>query len=523
MKKRRFLGRIRVPTLLARAAAFSFKSQLLTVWLGLCALGFVVGLGARPDPHAVPYEELFENMRVASFRDSPSDTVARFVVVLASRGRVFRQYDVDSRRFLAPVQGRDYQRMISGTRYPPLRVRGHVDRGMWLEVPDSTRPSLLPDEFEELYRTTLDYVRPVSIVTNVLSTLSGYSIGYRLATWNSSLSNPGVQERVLATPGIGRAIAREAWKRVLLEPVVAVQDRDAARFAAASATERIYTNFFRLAVNDSDGFIPAEAARLDSAGCAPEARAMLAFARAARCAASDTCDLTSADFAAVESWALLLDRHGHWSYRSTPASAAERLRYVGTLAWYGIAPEAGGGHRLWVGPRLLVQAGDTQGYVSDEIPYLPAGCPVAWKPWLRGDASHPSGNAWTAQWLAESRQIAPLVNFAMGVARSVRGEGRREAVAAGEDGDEPPSDASTQAPTPSPAAATPAPSRPPAAAARLAADTSWIDSTWVLGSVGARGDSSAQAPPRADSASVTPGSPPRPARVLRANMTGPNP
>ncbi len=512
-----------MPALLVRAAAFSFKSHLLTVWLGLCALGFVVGLEARPDARALPYEELFENMSVASFRDAPSDTAARFVVELASRGRVFRRYDVDARRFLAPVQGRDYQRMIGGTRYPALRVRGHVDRGMWLEVPDSTRAALLPDEFEELYRTTLDYVRPVSIVTNVLSTLTGYSIGYRLATWNASLSNPGVQERVLATPGIGRAIAREAWKRVLLEPVIAVQDRDAARFATASTTERIYTNFFRLAVNDSNGFIPAEAARLDSSGCAPEARAMLAFARAARCAAADTCDLTSADFAAVESWALLLDRHGHWAYRSIPASAGERLRYIGTLAWYGIAPEAGGGRRLWVGPRLLVQAGDTQGYVSDEIPCLPAGCPVAWKAWLRGDASHPSGNAWTAQWLAESRQIAPLVNIAMGIARAARGGERPEAVASGGDADEPAPAASTQAPAGSPAPPKPAPARAPTAPARLAADTSWIDSTWGLGPLGARVDSSALAPPRSASDSAAPVSPPPPARVLRANMTGPNP
>jgi len=72
---------------------------------------------------------MFENMSVLSYREAPTDSIARFVVELAARGRVFRQYDIDERRFAAPILGHDYRRSISGTRYPPLKVRGHVDRG----------------------------------------------------------------------------------------------------------------------------------------------------------------------------------------------------------------------------------------------------------------------------------------------------------------------------------------------------------------------------------------------------------
>jgi len=445
--KKRKLSWTRLVPGLTGVAKFLLKSQLLTVWLALCGLGVFVGIQARPERGAIPYEEMFENMGVLSYRETPSDSTARFVVELSARGRPFRQYDIDARQFLPPVRGHDYRRSISGTRYPALQVRGHVDRGVWLELSDRTGPALLPDQFEELYRTTLDYVKPVSIVTNALAMLSGYSIGYRLATWSSSLSNPAVQERLVATPGIGRAIAREAWRRVLLEPVVMAQESDAGRFASVRGTQRIYTNFFKLAVNDSNGFIPHEAARLDSAGGVPESRAMLAFARAVQCAVQDTCDLTSADFSAVEDWASLLDRHGHWAYRTAPPLAGGRLQYFGTLAWYGLAPDAADERRIWIGPRLLVRNGDLEGFVADEIPSIDAGCPVAWRDWLRGDAAHPSGNAWTAQWMAESRQLAPLVSFCLGVARAARGGGDASRLAA-----------------PSPQSTPPAAARPPIAA-----------------------------------------------------------
>jgi hypothetical protein len=420
VKKRR-LRTTRLAAPLAGLGKFLLKSQLLTVWLGLCALGFIVGLQARPDGGGVPLDELFENLNVLSYREAPSDSVARFVVELSARGRVFRQYDVDARRFTAAERGRDYQRAISGTRYPALRVRGHVDRGFWLELPDSTARALLPDQFDELYRTTLDFVKPVSIATSVLGILSGYSIGYRAATWGSSLSNPAVQARVLATPGVGRVIAREAWRRVLIEPVVMGQESDAARFASVRGTQRIYTNFFKLAVNDSNGFIPQEAARLDSAGCYSESRAMLAFAQAVRRAATDTSDLTSADFRAIEDWASLLDRHGHWAYRATPPLAGGRLQYFGMLAWYGLAPAAPDERRIWVGPRLLVRSGDMEGFVADEIPSVGAGCPIAWRDWLHGDDSGLSSNAWTAQWMAESRQFEPVVKFGRAIAGKLRG------------------------------------------------------------------------------------------------------
>jgi hypothetical protein len=420
VKKRR-LSKTQLVSFAARVAKFLLKSQLLTLLLALCALGFLVGMNTRPEPGTVPFEELFENLSVLSYREAPSDSTARFVVELSVRGRVFRQYDIDARRFVAPVRGHDYRRSISGTRYRPLKVRGYVDRGFWLELPDSSARALLPDQFDELYRTTLDFVKPVSAVTVVLGTLSGYSVGYRLATWGTSLSNPAVQECVLATPGIGRMIAREAWRRVLLEPVVMGHESDAGRFASVRGTQRIYTNFFKLAVADSNGFIPREAARLDSAGRFRESRAMLAFAQAVQRAAQDTCDLSSADFDAIEAWASLLDRRGHWAHGTTPPFGQDRMQYFGTLAWYGLAPPAADERRIWVGPRLLVRTDDTEGFVADDIPMIRAGCPVAWREWMRDDSMHLSANAWTAQWMGEWRQFAPIVKFGRGVARMIRG------------------------------------------------------------------------------------------------------
>jgi len=251
--------------------------------------------------------------------------------------------------------------------------------------------------------------------------LSGYSIGYRFATWGSSLSNPRVQDRVLAVPGIGRLIAREAWRRVALEPAVVFADNDAGRFASVSGRQRLYTNFFKLAVNDSNQFIPLEVARLESSGATRESRAMSEFVHAVRCAAQESCDLSSEDFGAVEEWASLLDRRGHWASGAFPPLGEERLRYVGTLAWYGLAPEAFDPRRIWVGPRLLVRNGDAEGFVADEIPLVQVACPIAWHGWLGGDDTSLSANAWTAQWMGDARQFAPVVKFCMGVARAAQG------------------------------------------------------------------------------------------------------
>ncbi len=421
MKKRR-LRKTQLVSLALGVAKFLLKSQLLTLLLVLCALGFLAGTHARPDPGAVPFEELFENLSVVSYREAPSDSSARFVVELSARGRVFRQYDVDEQRFMVPVRGHDYRRSISGTRYRPLKVRGYVNRGFWLELPDSSTQELRPDQFDELYSSTLEYVKPVSTVTVVLGMLSGYSIGYRLATWSSSLSNPKVQERVLATPGIRRVIAREAWRRVLLEPVLMSDESDAGRFASVRGTQRIFANFFKLALSDSNGFIPHEAARLDSAGRFRESRVMLAFAQAVRRAAQDTCDLTSSDFGAIEDWASLLDRRGHWAYAAIPPLGENRMRYYGTLSWYGLAPAGPDERRIWVGPRLLVRTGDVEGFVADEIPMTPVGCPVAWREWRLRDTMNMSANAWTAQWMGEWRQFAPVFDLGRGIARTLGGK-----------------------------------------------------------------------------------------------------
>jgi hypothetical protein len=409
------LIRTKLLPFLAHTAKSIIKNRFLQLLLALFVLGFVAGKQAHTDATGMPFEELFENLSVLSYRDSPTDSNPHFIVELSARGKVFRQYDVDTRRFLPPESGRSYRRSISGTRYGTLTVRGHVDRGFWLEIPKTaSAPMLMPEQFDELYRTSLDFVKPVSAVATVLGTLSGYSVGYRAATWTRSLSNPTVQKRVLSTQGVGRMIAREAWRRVLLEPVIMAHESDPERFAETRGTQRIYTNFFKLALNDSNRFIPFEAARLDSAGHSREARLMLAYARAVDRAAQDTCHLDSEDFQAVENWASLLDQRGHWAVGAPgaiPPPGSDRMRYYGTLAYYGLAPTADNEARVWVGPRVLIREGDTEGYVSDEIPRIAVGCPLTWHDWLKHDTTGLSGQEWTAQWMRESRELAQFVDF----------------------------------------------------------------------------------------------------------------
>ena len=392
-----------------RLARFLLKSQLLTVFLLLTVLGFWVGAQVRPDPTAIPHAELFDQLSVFSYRDTPADTGAHFVVELAACGKVFSRYDVEARRFLEPERGRAYSRIITGTHYAPLRVRGHVGDGFWLQVPKSAGRSLLPEQFSELYRTTLDFVKPVSLLTNALGILSGYSVGYRMGTWGGSLCNHAVQERVLERPELGRIIAREAWRRVLLEPVVMADEDDAARFAAVQGTHRLYASFFRLALNDSDGFIPREAERLAGLGRTSEARAMLDFARAVRRAAQDSIHLDSGDFAAVERWASLLDRRGHWAYAAIPPAGEQRARYLGTLAWYGVAPPAPDVDRVWVGPRMLVRTAGTQGFVADEIPATGVGSPIAWRERLREERT--GTNAMANAWLNDRPEFLALATL----------------------------------------------------------------------------------------------------------------
>ena len=293
---RRRTGRLRLPKSVEKLANHAFKSQLLTIFLALFILGYWVGTRVNERSRGSAADELFDHLAVVSYRESPSDSSRHFVAELSAGGRVFRQFDIDRRRFEAPIRGHEYRRSINGTRYGTLEVRGHVDRGFWLELPGGQSQEFRPDQFTELYRSTVDYLKPVSILTNLLGTLSGYSVGFRIATWSSSLGNPMVQDRLMETPGIGRRVAREAWRRVLLEPVLMDDGNDAARFAALRGTQRIYTNFYRLALHDSDGFIPREAARLDSLGRTREAGAMRAFANAARRAASDSSDLVEPGF-----------------------------------------------------------------------------------------------------------------------------------------------------------------------------------------------------------------------------------
>jgi len=406
-----------------RAARFLLKSQLLTIFLVLALLGLGVGLQSRPRTDSIPWDQIVDAMSVVSFRDSPADTTARFVVELTAGGRVFSQYDVDAGDFRPAPRGRDYSRTVTGTHYRPLRIRGHVAYGFWLDVPDASRRPLLPEQFDELYRSTLDFVKPVSMLTGVLGVASGYSVGYRLGTWSGSLASRAVQERVLRTPGLGRALAREAWRRVLLEPAVMADEGDAAHFAAVAGTQRLYANFFRTALHDSDGFIPREAARLERSGHVEESRAMLGFASAVRRAADDGADLRSADFAAVERWASLLDRRGHWAPGSIPASGEERIQLLGTWSWYGLAPPAADVRRVWIGPRLLLRDGNTEGFVTDDIPATLVGCPAPWRERLRDEQR--GASAMASAWLADRPEFVALVALGQRAAIAIGRGGRR--------------------------------------------------------------------------------------------------
>ena len=424
MKRRR----LRSPTWLPlahRIARFLLKSQLLTVFLGLCALGIWVGAQTRPDSKALPWAELFDQMQVVSFRETPSDTSSRFIVELCACNKTFGRYDVDDRRFLPPERSRVYSRSITGTRYGPLKVRGHVDRGFWLEVPNGSGRSLLPEQFDELYRSTLDYVKPFATASGVLGILSGYSVGYRIGTWGSSLCSRSVQQRVLETPQIGRTIAREAWRRVLLEPAVMGDENAPDRFAAVQGTHRLYASFFRLALNDSDAFIPREADRLSKLGRVVEAETMRGFVRAVERAARDSVHLSSADFSAVERWASLIDRRGHWAYDATPPPGEERVQYLGALSWYGVAPPQPKAERVWVGPRMLVRQGDLEGFIADEIPSTGVGCPIAWRDRLREESA--GANALMRAWVAERQEFLAIATLGNRIAEGLAKRRQRAA------------------------------------------------------------------------------------------------
>lgn len=394
-------------------------SPVLIIFLGLCAVGFVVGNRTTPRPAPLPFDELFENLSVYSYREAPTDTASHFIVELTSGGRPFRQYDVDTRRFSEPAKAHHYNREISGYHYRPIALRGHAARGFWLELPDTAGSPIGTEEFEELYKKTLSYVRPVSVVSNLLGILSGYSLGYRIATWNSSLSNPATQDRILASPDIRRAIAREAWRRVLIEPAVMGDESDPRAFAAVHETQRLYTGLFKLALRDSDGFIPREAGRIAAAGMPGEARAMLAFAGAVTHAAADR-ELSSADFRAVEDWASLLDGKGHWATAVAPAQGEGRIQYLGTLAYYGLAPAEPNQRRIWIGPRVLVRDGDVEGFVTDDLAATAIGCPSAWRARAFADSAAPGMSAWTAQWAGSRPELAPLFSMGRELAHRLR-------------------------------------------------------------------------------------------------------
>lgn len=407
-------------------------STVLLVFLSLCLVGFLVGREQVPHPVPLPTEQLFDNLQVYSYRDTPSDTNYHFVVELTAFGKTFAEYDVDRERFLTSGFGRRYDRAFSGAHYKRLRLRGHSGEGAWVSIPDSASAHFDKGQFDELTRRTLDYVRPVGVVTNVLGLLSGYSIGYRLGMWEASLSNPGIQKRLLAEPGIARVITREAWRRVLLEPAFMSSQPDAGSFVAVLEQQRLYNRFYLLALEDTSGFIAQEAERLAAAGQDEYARAMLSYAAAVRRTKADSLAPRSRDFRAIEEWAGMLFSRGHWANYVRDTTADARFRYLGALAHYNLSPPAGPratarhARQVWVGPRALVTVDGDDGFVSDEIPATRLGCPVGWTPWLQPGEAESRRNFHAIRWVnppgAEFVQVAKaLRNVSLRVAAVFRG------------------------------------------------------------------------------------------------------
>ena len=402
-------------------------SGVLLGFLGLCVLGYLVGRDEVPHPVKVPMDQLFDQLQVYSYRDTPSDTSYHFVVELTAFGKPFAEYDVDQRRFVTSGFGRRYDRAFSGAHYTRLKLRGHSGEGSWIALPDSSDGAMTQGQFDELTRKTLDYVRPVGVVTNVLGLLSGYSVGYRLGLWEGSLANPAVQKQLLATPGVARTITREAWRRVLLEPAFMSSQPDAGTFGTVLEQQRLYNRFYLLALEDTSGFVSQEAARLEASGQHEYARAMTSFAASVRRARQDTTLLASSDFRAVETWAGMLFSRGHWAKFVADSTSDGRFRYLGALAHYNLSPPEGpsatGRHarQVWVGPRALVTIDGEEGYISDEIPATLLGCPTSWKPYLLPGARESQRNYFAVRWVnppgAEFLQVAKaLRNVAMRIA-----------------------------------------------------------------------------------------------------------
>ena len=56
------------------------QNRFFLLFVSLSLLGYVVGRVQLPRPVPLPYDELFDNMHVYSYRDTPTDTISHFVV-----------------------------------------------------------------------------------------------------------------------------------------------------------------------------------------------------------------------------------------------------------------------------------------------------------------------------------------------------------------------------------------------------------------------------------------------------------
>jgi hypothetical protein len=92
------------------------------------------------------------------------------------------------------------------------------------------------------------------------------------------------------------------------------------------------------------------------------------------------------------------------------------------LAWYGVAPPAPEADRVWVGPRLLVRDGASEGFVADELAASDVACPIAWRALVLEQKT--GTDAIASAWLSDHPEFTALPGIARRVAGALADAGR---------------------------------------------------------------------------------------------------
>ena len=394
---------------MAKAGRLFIKSQLLTFFLVLCALGFWVGFAARPE-QGVP----FRSVRGYDGAVVPrSDTTARFS---RSSWRT-RTGAVRSRR--APLHRADADVTTSSiggsARYRPLTLRGHVGPQA-LELPDSTRPKLPGGSAQRAAANKSSDLRLKPVGSRArTATLSGY---YRLPprhTWAARCRTRRCRSGY-SRCGMDRVIAHEAWRRVLLEPVLMGDERRRALRRDARHATAIHQLLPARAERQRRLHPREGAARL--ARSSARARAMRVRHRGQR-AAQDTIDLRSSDFSAIEGVGESADHRGHWSparrHRRAKSAFATSARWRGTASHPRSRASSASGWAARAGAR-----GATRRLRRRRDPAHDVGCPAV-APVVDGGGVGSGGNDGPRSgWAA--RASCAIVEMGIGITRQLRGQ-----------------------------------------------------------------------------------------------------